>query len=82
MNVIRNPRSITSAAQSASNAAGNAASNATPEAAMSSIRSVSGEQVGGIAIAAAQILGFFTVGTMIGRLKLIGYHGEVHHEEH
>jgi len=30
---------------------------------------------GGVLV--AECLGFFTVGEMIGRFKLIGYHGEV-----
>lgn len=32
------------------------------------------------AIIAGQVLGFFTVGEMIGRMKLVGYYGEPHHE--
>ncbi len=31
---------------------------------------------GGVVV--AECLGFFTVGEMIGRFKLIGYHGDVH----
>jgi len=27
-----------------------------------------------------QVLGFFTVGEMIGRMKLVGYYGAPHHE--
>jgi hypothetical protein len=32
-------------------------------------------------VVAAEVLGFFTVGEMIGRMKLVGYHGEAgaHH---
>jgi F-type H+-transporting ATPase subunit g len=28
----------------------------------------------------AEVLGFFTVGEIIGRMKLVGYRGEVHHD--
>jgi len=27
----------------------------------------------------AEVIGFFTVGTMIGRLKIVGYRGEPEH---
>jgi len=33
-------------------------------------------------VVGAEVLGFFTVGEMIGKMKLVGYHGEVHHEHH
>jgi F-type H+-transporting ATPase subunit g len=33
--------------------------------------------VGGILF--AECLGFFTIGEMLGRFKLVGYHGEVGH---
>jgi F-type H+-transporting ATPase subunit g len=57
----------------------------SPENILSSVRNMKGSQVGTAAIIFAQVLGFFTVGEMIGRMKLVGYHGEVHHahgEEH
>ena len=33
---------------------------------------------GGVVL--AELLGFFTVGEIIGRVKIVGYHGDVHHE--
>ena len=33
---------------------------------------------GGVVL--AELLGFFTIGEMIGRVKIVGYHGDVHHE--
>ncbi|KAJ0386368.1 hypothetical protein COL922a_004545 [Colletotrichum nupharicola] len=34
------------------------------------------------AVVAAECLGFFTVGEMIGRFKIVGYHGETHAAHH
>ncbi|KAK4465510.1 ATP synthase subunit G, mitochondrial [Cladorrhinum samala] len=46
------------------------------------VRNISRTQVvtGGVLL--AELLGFFTVGEMIGRLKLVGYHGETHGAAH
>lgn len=68
-NVIRNPRSITSAVPAGSG-----------QQLLSQARNTSGLQMARYAIVLAQILGFFTVGEMIGRMKVVGYHGEPHHE--
>ena len=34
-----------------------------------------------LGVIAAEVLGFFTVGEMIGRLKVVGYTGDVVHHE-
>ena len=49
---------------------------ANPNSAIQSVRNISRTQVvtGGVVL--AECLGFFTVGEMIGRFKLVGYHGE------
>ena len=39
-------------------------------------RNLSTAQLVGGGVLLAECLGFFTVGEMIGRFKLIGYHGE------
>jgi hypothetical protein len=46
-----------------------------------SIRGLSTAQLATGGVVLAECLGFFTVGEMIGRFKLVGYHGEVgsHH---
>ena len=46
------------------------------------LRNLSKAQVAAGGVVFAECLGFFTVGEMIGRFKLIGYHGEVHHDGH
>lgn len=60
--------------------ASSTAGTATPEGILSNIRSLDRKQLASIGVVFAEVLGFFTVGTMIGRMKVVGYHGEVHHE--
>ncbi|OCT50277.1 ATP synthase subunit g, mitochondrial [Cladophialophora carrionii] len=72
-NVLRNPRSIASSASSVT-------SSINPDAVLSSIRNVNRRQLTTAGIIFAEVLGFFTVGEMLGRLKIVGYHGEPHHE--
>ena len=67
-NILRNPRSITSAVPT------------TSQEVLSQARNANGSSLTTYGIILAQVLGFFTVGEMIGRFKVVGYHGEVHHE--
>ena len=53
---------------------------ATPESILNTIRNVNSQQLVTVGVVGAEILGFFTVGTMLGRLKIVGYHGQPHHE--
>lgn len=39
-------------------------------------RNISSAQIVSGGVIAAELLGFFTVGEIIGRFKLVGYHGE------
>jgi len=73
LNAAKNPQQII---RSTSQQAG----NVTPNEAVSQVRNVSRAQLITGAIVFAEILGFFTVGEMIGRMKIVGYRGEVHHE--
>lgn len=40
------------------------------------IPGISNTQLAAAGVVAAECLGFFTVGEMIGRFKIVGYHGE------
>jgi F-type H+-transporting ATPase subunit g len=60
--------------------ASSTANSVNPESVLSSIRNVNGRQMAAVGIVFAEVLGFFTVGEMVGRMKLVGYHGETHHE--
>ncbi|RMD42557.1 hypothetical protein DV735_g2522, partial [Chaetothyriales sp. CBS 134920] len=50
------------------------------ETVLRSVRNVNRQQLATVGVVGAEVLGFFTVGTMIGRLKVVGYHGQPHHE--
>lgn len=58
----------------------NSTPNANPSNALQSFRNVNTAQMVSGAVIVAELLGFFTVGEMIGRMKLVGYRGE--HGEH
>ncbi len=57
-------------------------SAASPAAVLNAVRNVSRAQLvtGGVLV--AECLGFFTVGEMVGRLKLVGYHGKTGGDHH
>jgi F-type H+-transporting ATPase subunit g len=69
INVVKSPKTLLSSA-----------SSITPKTVLSSIRNTNRQQLITLSVAGAEVLGFFTVGTMIGRMKVIGYHGEPIHE--
>ncbi|MCJ1479601.1 ATP synthase subunit G atp20 [Lambiella insularis] len=73
LRALRNPSSLMSGTPSSS--------ALTPEAILSRIRNMNGAQLVSAGVLGAEVLGFFTVGEMIGRLKLVGYKGDVHHHE-
>jgi F-type H+-transporting ATPase subunit g len=59
----------------------NSASNPiSPQKVLSSIRNTNRQQLISLSVVGAEVLGFFTVGTMIGRMKVVGYHGKPIHE--
>ena len=59
---------------------GQMAGSTNPESVLSSLRNVNRQQLITAGIIGAELLGFYTVGTMIGRMKLVGYRGKVEHE--
>ncbi len=72
MNVVRDPKTLLSRASSVSN-------YITPETILSNIRNTNRQQLISLSVIGAELLGFFTVGTMIGRMKIVGYHGQPNH---
>ena len=50
-----------------------------PQAVLQQVRNMGTAQLVAGGVVAAECLGFFTVGEMIGRFKLVGYHGETAH---
>ncbi|MCJ1292528.1 hypothetical protein MMC34_004079 [Xylographa carneopallida] len=73
LHAVRNPSSLISGTSSSS--------AFTPETILSRIRNMDREQMVSAGVLTAEVLGFFTVGEMVGRLKLVGYNGDVHHHE-
>ncbi|KAK9416493.1 hypothetical protein SUNI508_01910 [Seiridium unicorne] len=73
---VRNPSALLQSAQQT-------ASKATqqPASLIERVRNVNRTQLAAGGVIAAECLGFFTVGEMIGRFKVVGYHGETaaHH---
>ena len=49
---------------------------------MARIRSVDRQQVIDASVIGAELLGFFTVGQMVGRMKIVGYHSAKSAGEH
>ena len=68
LSTIRNPSKLVSSNPGILN----------PQQAMESIRNVNRQQVGTVALIAAEVLGFFTVGEMLGKMRVVGYRGKGH----
>ncbi|KAK0751499.1 mitochondrial ATP synthase g subunit-domain-containing protein [Schizothecium vesticola] len=64
---VQNPSTLLQSVQKTASSSGSALPN---------LRNISTAQVVAGGVVAAECLGFFTVGEMIGRFKLIGYHGQ------
>ncbi|KKY22759.1 putative mitochondrial f1f0-atp synthase g [Phaeomoniella chlamydospora] len=78
INAAKSPQTLLSKASQATSSA----SSYTPETILSSVRNVNRQQLATIGVLSAEVLGFFTVGTMIGKMKVVGYRGETGHEHH
>ncbi len=74
INTLRNPRNLFSHTT-------NSASNVTPEGIISRIRNINTKDLASASVITAEVLGFFTVGEMLGRLKVVGYRGDQEHHE-
>ena len=70
---VRNPSALLQSAQKTASSS---------DSIMQRAQSVSRAQLVAGGVLLAECLGFFTVGEMIGRFKLIGYHGEAHSAHH
>jgi F-type H+-transporting ATPase subunit g len=70
VNAARNPSSLLSTVQS---------SAAQPLNMLNQVRSMSSTQWMSVGVVAAEVIGFFTVGEMIGRLRLVGYRAKPEH---
>ena len=74
INTLRNPQRIF-------HHTSNTASSTTPEGILNRVRNLSNQELVSAGVITAEVLGFFTVGEMLGRFKVVGYRGnEEHHE--
>ena len=71
---IRNPAGLL-------NEGVNTGTQYTPEGILSRIRNINRQEMATLGVIGAEVLGFFTVGEMIGRMKVVGYTGDVEHHE-
>ncbi|KAF2862042.1 F-type H+-transporting ATPase subunit G [Piedraia hortae CBS 480.64] len=77
-NSLRNPSSLMQQATRTAESTGKEAVN-NPQSLMSRVRNMDSATMTSMAVVAAELLGFFSVGEMIGRFKIVGYRGETHH---
>ncbi|KAL1963910.1 hypothetical protein VTN77DRAFT_7716 [Rasamsonia byssochlamydoides] len=55
--------------------------NISPQAILGRVRSMDKKELAFVGVTAAEVLGFFTVGEMIGRRKIVGYRGKPAHAD-
>jgi len=57
--------------------------SSTPGRMLSSVRNMTGTQAAAVGVVIAEVIGFFTVGEMIGKMKIVGYRmaGPGQHEQ-
>jgi F-type H+-transporting ATPase subunit g len=51
----------------------------SPSSILARVRNASPKELAFAGVTAAEVIGFFTVGEMIGRMNIVGYRGEVAH---
>ncbi|RHZ49741.1 F1F0 ATP synthase subunit g [Aspergillus thermomutatus] len=66
------------------NAARNPATlkNFSPQNIISRVRNANKKEIAFAGVTAAEVIGFFTVGEMIGRMNIVGYRGHAEHGDH
>ncbi|KAL6713846.1 ATP synthase subunit G atp20 [Lecanora helva] len=72
--VVRNPAGIL-------NKGVDTGSSYSPEAIFSRVRNLNTQQMVTAGVVGAEVIGFFTIGEMMGRMKLVGYRGDEEHHE-
>jgi F-type H+-transporting ATPase subunit g len=79
INAAKNPASLFNRAASEANSAAQKVSQ-DPAQVLNQVRNMSQAQWLSIGVVAAEVIGFFSVGEIIGRFKLVGYRTkEAHH---
>ncbi|KAL6708849.1 ATP synthase subunit G atp20 [Coniothyrium glycines] len=75
LNALRHPSALLNRA----NSVANSASQQSPANVLQQVRNIPREQWYAVGVVAAEVLGFFSVGEMIGRFKLVGYRAKEEH---
>lgn len=56
------------------------AASSNPSQILARVRNASNKEYATVGIIAAEVIGFFSVGEMLGRLKIVGYRANTHGE--
>ncbi|KAF2454637.1 mitochondrial ATP synthase g subunit-domain-containing protein [Lineolata rhizophorae] len=75
LNALKNPRALASSTTST-------ASSLSPSAMLNQLRGLSTQQLASAGVVTAEVIGFFTVGEMLGRFKIVGYRSSDPHGHH
>jgi F-type H+-transporting ATPase subunit g len=75
LNAARNPVSLF-------NRVASEAQQTTPQNLLAQVRGMSSAQWASVGVVAAEVIGFFSIGEIIGRFKLVGYRAKEHSGEH
>ena len=87
-NALRNPSGVMQSASKAGAAAEKTAESTAkeamnnPESFLERLRTFDTATLTTVAVVTAEVIGFFSVGEMLGRFKIIGYRGDSHGEHH
>ncbi|KAK4543919.1 hypothetical protein LTR36_004693 [Oleoguttula mirabilis] len=80
-NALRNPSALLNRSGAAAESTAQTAVN-NPESFLTRLRNFDASTMTTVAIVTAEVVGFFSVGEMIGRFKIVGYRGDPHSEHH
>ncbi|KAI9868219.1 MAG: hypothetical protein M1813_006964 [Trichoglossum hirsutum] len=69
IHVIRNPTSLFASTTTTTN-------TLSPSSMLNLLRNANGQQLAATGVVIAEVIGFFTIGEILGRFKLVGYRGE------
>jgi len=84
-NALRNPSAFLSRSASTADAtAGRIAETATnnPSSFLTRLRELDSATLTTVGVVTAEVIGFFSVGEMLGRFNVVGYRSSGHHAEH
>ncbi len=78
LNAIRSPTHLRNVINDTARSMSDSASSINPGNVYHTIRNASPKTLAAAGVIGAEVLGFFTVGEMIGKFKVVGYRGYAH----